>query len=190
METCMLLTLDITLQQTFYPMRPNEMEKSPNLLTRAEASEILTELRGVRTSIDLLDQWRYYGRGPEYLTRGRNVFYSREQLEEFSANEGKGRKKNSAVSDEALAGCYRLRPTSRDSVYRLPAGKLIGLWVWSRRRKAEQVGFVVVRSAAEFYGLFGDAEGQKVVVIERGKEILVRTEMKTRNLYAIVRTTK
>lgn len=188
----MLLTLDITLQQTFYLARTNEMEKSPHLLTRAEASEILTELRGVRTSIDLLDQWRYYGRGPEYVNRGRNVFYRREKLESFAEaeNQGRGRRKNSAANDEALAGCYRLRPTSRDSVYRLPLGKLIGLWIWSRRRKAEQVGFVVVRSAAEFYGLFGDAEGQKVVVIERGKEILVRTEMKTRNLYAIVRTTK
>jgi hypothetical protein len=179
----MLLTSAITLRQTLYVKRPAKMEKSPDLLTRAEASEILTELRGVRTSIDLLDQWRYYGRGPEYLTRGRNVFYRAEELESFAENEGKGRNNKSAGNDEPLAGCYKLKPTSRDSVYRLPPGKLVGLWIWGKRRKAEQVEFETVRSAAEFYG--GD---RRVVVIERGKEILVRTEMKTRNLYAIVKT--
>lgn len=161
------------------------MEKSPDLLTRAEASEILTALRGVKTSIDLLDQWRYYGRGPEYLTRGRNVFYRAEELESFAENEGKGGKQDRTNGDEPVASCYRLKPTSRDSVYRLPPGKLIGLWIWSKRRRAEQVDFETVRSAAEFYSGNG-----KVVVIERGKEILVRTEMKTRNLYAIVRSTK
>lgn len=158
------------------------MEKSPDLLTPAEAAEILTELRQIKTLPQRLNQWRHYGRGPEYVIRGRSVFYYREELESFADNEGK---KNRSQADESLAGCYRLKPTSRDSVYRLPAGKLIGLWVWSRQRQAKQLEFLRVRSAAEFY-----KEENKVVVIERGKEILVRTEMKTRNLYAIVRETK
>lgn len=159
------------------------MEKSPDLLSRAEASEILTELRGVKTSIQLLDQWRHYGRGPEFLVKGRNVFYLREELEAFAESESKGRKGKQTEEEEPLATVHKLKPTSRDSVYRLPQGKLVGLWVWSRKRKAEEVEFEKARNAAEFYGGSG-----KVVVIERGKEILVRTELRARNLYAIVKT--